>query len=80
MLLFDDKEFIIESKLLIPLCIVGEKKENENTGLDFPISIENWLTLSTTAHVIHIIFCILCVWLCFCIQFCCCLFIFLFSV
>ena len=79
MLLFDDKEFIIESKLLIPLCIVGEKKENENTGLDFPTIIENWLTLSTTAHVIHIIFCILCVW-CFCIQFCCCLFIFLFSV
>ena len=59
MLLFDDKEFIIESKFLIPLCIAGEKKENENIGLDFPISIENWMTLSTIAHVIHIIFCIL---------------------
>ena len=58
MFLFDDKEFIIESKFLIPLCacIAGEKRENENTGLDFPISIEDWLTLSTTAHVIHIIF------------------------
>ena len=46
MLLFDDKEFIIENKFFIPHCIVGEKKENENTGLDVPISIENWLALS----------------------------------
>ena len=30
MLLFDDKEFIIESKFIIPLCIAGEKRENEN--------------------------------------------------
>ena len=73
MLLFDDKEFIIESKFLIPLCITGEKKEIENIGLDFPISIENRLNLSTIAHVIRIIFCILSVWLFFC---CCCLFIF----
>ena len=46
MLLFDDKEFIIENNFFIPHCIVGEKKENENTGLDVPISIENWLALS----------------------------------
>ena len=57
--------FFIESKFLIPLYIAGEKKENENTGLYFPISIENRLNLSTTAHVIRIIFCILSVWLFF---------------
>ena len=62
MLLFDDKEFITESKFLIPLYIAGEKKEIESIGLDFPISIENRLNLSTTAHVIRIIFCILSVW------------------
>ena len=76
MFLLDDKEFIIESKFLIPLCIAGEKKENENMGLDFPISIENWLTLSTTALVIHIIFCILSVWLCFVVVAVFCLFSF----
>ena len=47
------------------LFIAGEKKENENTGLDFPISIENWFNLSTIEHVIHILFCILSVWLFF---------------
>ena len=73
MLLFDDKEFIIEGKFLISLCITGEKKEIENIGLDFPISIENRLNLSTIAHVIRIIFCILSVWLFFC---CCCLVLF----
>ena len=74
MLLFDDKEFFFfESKFLIPLYIAGEKKENENIGLDFPISTENRLNLSTIAHVIRIIFCILSVWLFF---FCCCLFTF----
>ena len=46
-------------------CIAGEKKENENTGLDFPTSIENWFNLSTIEHVIHIIFCILRDWLLF---------------
>ena len=78
MLLFDDKEFIIESKFLIPLCIAGEKKEDENIGLDFPISIKNRLNLSTIAHVIRIVFlnseCV--------VVFCCCcrcLFIFPFS-
>ena len=66
MLLFDDKEFFfVESKFLIPLYIAGEKKENENIGLDFPISTENRLNLSTIAHVIRIIFCILSVWLFF---------------
>ena len=66
MLLFDDKEFFFfESKFLIPLYIAGEKKENENIGLDFPISTENRLNLSTIAHVIRIIFCILSVWLFF---------------
>ena len=74
MLLFDDKEFIIESKFLIPLYIAGEKKKNENMGLDFPISIENRFNLSSIAHVIRIIFCILSVWLFF--GCCCCLFIF----
>ena len=62
------KNFFIEGKFLIPLYIqyiAGEKKENENTGLDFPISIENRLNLRTTAHVIRIIFCILSVWLFF---------------
>ena len=64
MLLFDDKEFFfVESKFLIPLYIAGEKKENENIGLDFPITTENRLNLSTIAHVIRIIFCILSVWL-----------------
>ena len=64
MLLFDDKEFFfLESKFLIPLYIAGEKKENENIGLDFPITTENRLNLSTIAHVIRIIFCILSVWL-----------------
>ena len=47
------------------LCVAGEIKENENTGLDFPISTENWFNLSTIEHVIHIIFCILSVWLLF---------------
>ena len=64
MLLFDDKEFIIESKFLIPLRIAGGKQENENTGLDFPISIENWFNLSTIEHVIHIIFAF---WVCGCV-------------
>ena len=63
------------------LCIAGEKKENENTGLDFPISIENWFNLSTTEHVIHIIFCILSVWLFFVVvAVIVCLFILFFSV
>ena len=61
---------------LIPLCIAGEKKENENTGLDFPISIENWFNLSTIEHVINIIFCILSVWLCFLVLTVVCLFSF----
>ena len=30
-----------------------EKKGKQNIGLDFPISIENWLNLSTTAHDTH---------------------------
>ena len=76
MLLFDDKEFIIESKFLIPLCIAGEKKENENIGLDFPISIENRLNLSTIAHVIRIIFLHSESVVVFCCCCCCCLFIF----
>ena len=71
MLLFDDKEFFFfESKFLIPLYIAGEKKENENIGLDFPISTENRLNLSTIAHVIRIIFCILSVWLFFFVVVC----------
>ena len=70
--------FFIESKFLIPLYIAGEKKENENTGLYFPISIENRLNLSTTAHVIRIIFCILSVWLFFFFFCCCCCCLFIF--
>ena len=70
------RNFFIESKFLISLYIAGEKKEKENTGLYFPISIENRLNLSTTAHVIRIIFCILSVWLLFFFCCSCCLFIF----
>ena len=55
---------------LIPLYIAGAKKENENIGLDFPISTENRLNLSTIAHVIRIIFCILSVWLFFSVVVC----------
>ena len=32
------------------------KTGKQNIGLDFPISIENWLNLSTTAHMTRIIF------------------------
>ena len=76
MLLLDDKEFIIESRVFNSALHCWRKKENENTGLDFPISIENWFNLSTIEHVINIIFCILSVWLCFLVLTVVCLFSF----
>ena len=76
MLLLDDKEFIIESRFFNSALHCWRKKENENTGLDFPISIENWFNLSTIEHVINIIFCILSVWLCFLVLTVVCLFSF----
>ena len=76
MLLLDDKEFIIESRFFNSALHCWRKKENENTGLDFPISVENWFNLGTIEHVINIIFCILSVWLCFLVLTVVCLFSF----
>ena len=51
LLLFDDKKFIIESKFHNSALHCRRKKENKNIGLDFPISIENWLNTIVRVRV-----------------------------
>ena len=44
------RNLLLKVNFIIPLCIAGEKKE-KNIGLDFPISIENWLNTIVQVRV-----------------------------
>ena len=50
LLLFDDKKFIIESKFHNS-ALHCRRKKGKNIGLDFPISIENWLNTIVQVRV-----------------------------